>query len=260
MGSDSSSSPGSVEFQSPTHIATSAQSSPPVAEDIDHDKMAATSQFATEHMLTEEKKARDENTRAEAKRLAQARKRRKKPELSPQERAAKAKELDELLRKSSIFSEILTQKTKALGRVGRDFGNETLADVGVELKKQPKIMTGGTMRDYQLEGLTWMYEIMLQGMSGILADEMGLGRSSGNRSPNTELILARQDDTNHLTYSVTTGTRILLRPSFGDRATQYTFKLARRIPKMGTVYSLCSVSWKAGGTSSPFQERDLQAL
>jgi ATP-dependent DNA helicase len=31
------------------------------------------------------------------------------------------------------------------------------------------------MRDYQLEGLTWMYEICIQGMSGILADEMGLG-------------------------------------------------------------------------------------
>jgi len=36
-------------------------------------------------------------------------------------------------------------------------------------------MINGTMRDYQLEGLTWMYEICSQGMSGILADEMGLG-------------------------------------------------------------------------------------
>ena len=33
------------------------------------------------------------------------------------------------------------------------------------------------MRDYQLEGLTWMYEICSQGMSGILADEMGLGKT-----------------------------------------------------------------------------------
>ncbi len=33
------------------------------------------------------------------------------------------------------------------------------------------------MRDYQLEGLTWMEEICLQNMSGILADEMGLGES-----------------------------------------------------------------------------------
>ena len=137
--------------------------------------MATTSTFGDEHMLTEEKKARAENTRAEAKRLAQIRNKRKKSQISPQERAARAKELDELLRKSKIFSDILTKKTKALGRVGRDFDNQALAEAGLELKPQPKIMTGGTMRDYQLEGLTWMYEICLQGLSGILADEMGLG-------------------------------------------------------------------------------------
>src|SRR5579871_2071203 len=45
------------------------------------------------------------------------------------------------------------------------------------MAEQPKIMTGGKMRPYQLEGLTWMYEICLQGMSGILADEMGLGKT-----------------------------------------------------------------------------------
>ncbi|KAH6660384.1 SNF2 family N-terminal domain-containing protein [Truncatella angustata] len=172
MGSDSS-----LDAESPSHVPTSASSSPPATEDSDQAKMAATSQFATEHMLTEEKKARAENTRSEAKRLAQARKRRNKPQLTAKERATKAKELDELLRKSSIFGDILTQKTKALGRVGRDFDNQALADAGVDLKKQPQILTGGTMRDYQLEGLTWMYEIMLQGMSGILADEMGLGKT-----------------------------------------------------------------------------------
>ncbi|KAI0856639.1 SNF2 family N-terminal domain-containing protein [Xylaria cubensis] len=138
--------------------------------------MGITSTFTDQQMLTEEKKARAENTRAEAKRLA-ARRKRKKVELSPQEKARKAKELEELLRKSKVFSDILTQKTKALGRVGRDFDNQALADAGLELKKQPKIMSGGTMRDYQLEGLTWMYEICLQGMSGILADEMGLGKT-----------------------------------------------------------------------------------
>lgn len=155
-------------------LATSPASSPPPAEAKTPTKMAITSIFTEQQMLTEEKKARAENTRAEAKRLA-ARRKRKKIDLSPHDKAPKAKELDELLRKSKVFSDILTQKTKALGRVGRDFGNQALADAGIELKKQPKIMSGGTMRDYQLEGLTWMYEICLQGMSGILADEMGLG-------------------------------------------------------------------------------------
>lgn len=137
--------------------------------------MAIVSDFIEQKMLTEENKAKAENAKAEAKRAAEARKRRKKVHLSPQERDLKTKELEDLLRKSNIFSEILTQKTQALGRVGRDLDNKALADAGLELKKQPAIMTGGTMRDYQLEGLTWMYEICLQGLSGILADEMGLG-------------------------------------------------------------------------------------
>jgi len=139
--------------------------------------MAVGSTVSEQQMLTEEKKAKAENTRVEANRLAQARKRKRKNDLTPHEKAQKAKELDELLRKSKVFSDILTQKTKALGRVGRDFDNKALADAGLELKQQPKIMKNGTMRDYQLEGLTWMYEICLQGMSGILADEMGLGKT-----------------------------------------------------------------------------------
>ncbi|KXJ85825.1 SNF2 family DNA-dependent ATPase [Microdochium bolleyi] len=130
-----------------------------------------------QQMLTEEKKAQAENTRVEANRLAQVRKRKRKHDLTAHEKAQKAKELEELLRKSKVFSDILTQKTKALGRVGRDFDNQALAEAGLELKQQPKIMKNGTMRDYQLEGLTWMYEICLQGMSGILADEMGLGKT-----------------------------------------------------------------------------------
>ncbi|KAI0132689.1 SNF2 family N-terminal domain-containing protein [Xylariales sp. AK1849] len=177
MESGSSSGRESDRSSSRSPPTSSAPSSPPVAEKPGHVKMVVASSFNEEHMLTEEKKARAENTRAEAKRLAQKRRGRKKAELSPQERAAKANELDELLRTSKVFSDILTRKTKALGRVGRDFDNQALTDAGVELKQQPKIMTGGTMRDYQLEGLTWMYEICLQGLSGILADEMGLGKT-----------------------------------------------------------------------------------
>ncbi|KAI1877096.1 uncharacterized protein JN550_001168 [Neoarthrinium moseri] len=180
MESGSSSDLDSVKsssLSSPSRIHTSAPSSPPTSEESDHAKMTANSHFQEQRLQAEEKRARAENTRDEAKRLAKARRKRKGADLSPQERAAKAKELDELLRKSSIFSDILTKKTKALGRVGRDFDNQALVDAGLELKKQPKNMTGGTMRDYQLEGLTWMYEIVLQGLSGILADEMGLGKT-----------------------------------------------------------------------------------
>ncbi|KAH9908638.1 SNF2 family N-terminal domain-containing protein [Xylariomycetidae sp. FL2044] len=161
-------------FDSQSQSLTSAATTP--ASGNPEVAMGCTSKFSEQQLLTEEKKAQADNTRAEAKRLA-ARRNKRKVQLSSQERARKAKELDELLRKSTVFSDILTKKTQALGRVGRDFDNKALAEAGLELKKQPKSMTGGTMRDYQLEGLTWMYEICLQGLSGILADEMGLGKT-----------------------------------------------------------------------------------
>ncbi|CAK5269440.1 unnamed protein product [Mycena citricolor] len=42
---------------------------------------------------------------------------------------------------------------------------------------QPALVTGATLKDYQLEGLQWMVSLNAQGISGILADEMGLGKT-----------------------------------------------------------------------------------
>lgn len=47
----------------------------------------------------------------------------------------------------------------------------------VETTEQPKLVTGGKMRDYQLEGLTWLTCLYQIGLNGILADEMGLGKT-----------------------------------------------------------------------------------
>ncbi|KAL8807185.1 MAG: hypothetical protein Q9182_000867 [Xanthomendoza sp. 2 TL-2023] len=46
-----------------------------------------------------------------------------------------------------------------------------------ESTPQPKLITGGKMRDYQLEGLTWLSCLYEVGLNGILADEMGLGKT-----------------------------------------------------------------------------------
>lgn len=125
----------------------------------------------------EEEQARLANNAAEEKRRqVVARKRKTKKAETKAEREAKAKELDELLMKSAAFSDILTKKTQVLGRVGSSLDGQTLGEHDLQMAKQPKCLVGGTMRDYQLEGLTWMYEICSQGMSGILADEMGLGK------------------------------------------------------------------------------------
>lgn len=124
-------------------------------------------------LAEEEEKARAANNRAEERR----RKKWKRRVLSKEEREAKARDLDQLLAQSAAFSSILTNKTKVLGRVGTGLDGKTLGEHDLTMATQPKCMVGGTMRDYQLEGLTWMYEICIQGMSGILADEMGLGMS-----------------------------------------------------------------------------------
>ncbi|KAE8215904.1 hypothetical protein CF327_g874 [Tilletia walkeri] len=44
-------------------------------------------------------------------------------------------------------------------------------------RRQPKLLTGAKMRDYQLDGLDWLISLYENGLNGILADEMGLGKT-----------------------------------------------------------------------------------
>ncbi|KAI9227477.1 MAG: SNF2 family N-terminal domain-containing protein [Piptocephalis tieghemiana] len=43
--------------------------------------------------------------------------------------------------------------------------------------RQPSLITGGIMRDYQLAGMEWLISLYENGLNGILADEMGLGKT-----------------------------------------------------------------------------------
>lgn len=43
--------------------------------------------------------------------------------------------------------------------------------------ESPAYVKGGTMRDYQIQGLNWMISLYHNGINGILADEMGLGKT-----------------------------------------------------------------------------------
>lgn len=43
--------------------------------------------------------------------------------------------------------------------------------------KQPKLFSGGTLKDYQLDGMEWLITLFENGLNGILADEMGLGKT-----------------------------------------------------------------------------------
>lgn len=43
--------------------------------------------------------------------------------------------------------------------------------------QQPNLVTGGTLRGYQLVGVEWLTSLYDNGLNGILADEMGLGKT-----------------------------------------------------------------------------------
>lgn len=46
-----------------------------------------------------------------------------------------------------------------------------------EIKKQPTILEGGDLKNYQLVGLQWLISLYNNNLNGILADEMGLGKT-----------------------------------------------------------------------------------
>ncbi|KUI55952.1 putative ATP-dependent helicase IRC5 [Cytospora mali] len=155
--------------------APRVESSPPSSPPAEDSPKILDEPVVEKRLEAEEDKARERNLLAERKRKASLR--RKKKAITPAEREAKARELDDLLKQSTAFAEILTKKTEVLGRVGVSLDGKALGEHDLQMAEQPKCLIGGTLRDYQLEGVTWMYEVCLQGMSGILADEMGLGKT-----------------------------------------------------------------------------------
>lgn len=46
-----------------------------------------------------------------------------------------------------------------------------------EVKVQPNLLVGGTLKEYQIKGLQWMISLYNNNLNGILADEMGLGKT-----------------------------------------------------------------------------------
>lgn len=73
--------------------------------------------------------------------------------------------------KTSI-PEALAEETKDADVKPSDIGFQDLRSA-----KQPGLVTGGLMRNYQLEGLDWLTSLYENGLNGILADEMGLGKT-----------------------------------------------------------------------------------
>ena len=45
------------------------------------------------------------------------------------------------------------------------------------IQAQPKILSGGSLKEYQIKGLEWLVSLYNNNLNGILADEMGLGKT-----------------------------------------------------------------------------------
>ncbi|OAD75458.1 Homeodomain-like DNA binding domain-containing transcription factor [Phycomyces blakesleeanus NRRL 1555(-)] len=58
----------------------------------------------------------------------------------------------------------------------KDESGETEEQLTV-FTESPAYVTGGTLRDYQVQGLNWMIQLYENNINGILADEMGLGKT-----------------------------------------------------------------------------------
>ncbi|OQS05794.1 hypothetical protein THRCLA_02106 [Thraustotheca clavata] len=115
--------------------------------------------------------------------------------------AQRVEKLDTLLEKAGAYSKFLLanmetpiqvepvevkkasrkrrQKAEKLGALKlQKISDTTAAHTVAEMQfKQPSLLTGGTLRPYQLEGIQWMCNLFENGLNGILADEMGLGKT-----------------------------------------------------------------------------------
>ncbi|KAI4138454.1 MAG: hypothetical protein L6R39_006777, partial [Caloplaca ligustica] len=110
-------------------------------------------------MQREEERLAKESQRKQDKSL-------KKPNWSAEDQKQNYEKLDWFMSKSKGFSTAIMEQLK-----------KSLASRTAETTPQPKLITGGKMRDYQLEGLTWLSCLYEIGLNGILADEMGLGKT-----------------------------------------------------------------------------------
>ena len=65
------------------------------------------------------------------------------------------------------------------------------------ITQQPKLLIGGTLKEYQLKGLQWMVSLYNNRLNGILADEMVSIHTSANYLEYKLCVGSRQNDSNH---------------------------------------------------------------
>jgi SNF2 family DNA or RNA helicase len=89
----------------------------------------------------------------------------------PLTRADALSKLEELLNKATAYTNFLE------AQMINENNSEPAKRAKTTKLVQPKLVTGGTMKPYQLEGVRWLTGLWENGLNGILADDMGLGKT-----------------------------------------------------------------------------------
>lgn len=102
--------------------------------------------------------------------------------------------ITQLLRQTNTFLDSLAQAVKVQQNEAKILRGEEIPPITDEerekvdyyevahrvkekVTKQPSILIGGTLKEYQIRGLEWMVSLYNNHLNGILADEMGLGKT-----------------------------------------------------------------------------------
>lgn len=102
--------------------------------------------------------------------------------------------ITQLLRQTNSFLDSLAQAVKVQQNEAKILRGEEIPPITDEerekvdyyevahkvkekVDKQPGILVGGTLKEYQIRGLEWMVSLYNNHLNGILADEMGLGKT-----------------------------------------------------------------------------------
>ena len=104
---------------------------------------------------------------------------RQKATLQPEEEKGRLRKLDSLLQRAAAYSAFLRERLVQTHAEAGLRGNSSKAAGSAAERdpRQPRLMTGGVMRGYQVDGVQWLISLYENGLNGILADEMGLGKT-----------------------------------------------------------------------------------
>lgn len=118
--------------------------------------------------------------------------------------------ITQLLKQTNTFLDSLSEAVRAQQTEARLLEGEEIPPVTDEerekidyyevahrvkekIDKQPSMLVGGTLKEYQIRGLEWMVSLYNNHLNGILADEMGLGKTIQSLSLITYLYEVKKD-------------------------------------------------------------------